>query len=71
MVQPLGSTYGRYSWTQPICLRCWNERNPERQSHSNPQGGYPETCVHCGTLTRSGIYVRVDPKTAYYPTCTK
>ena len=55
-----------YSWTQPICEICFTERYPDK---------YPvrmilpevEQCVDCEDTTDSGIYIRVDPKEAKYP----
>lgn len=59
-----------YSWTQPICHDCWDERHPEALS-GRGDPGETETCVHCGRSTASGIYVRVDPATADHPTLLK
>lgn len=62
----------RYSWTQPICVTCWDERNPDRPAVAlRPGFAETETCVHCGAPHDSGIYVRVDPSTAAHPTRTK
>jgi len=62
----------RYSWTQPCCTACWNERNPDRQAVALIEGvREAEVCVHCGGPTRSGIYVRIDPNEADYPTMVK
>ncbi len=56
-----------YSFTQASCDECFYNQHPER---------YPvriidpdvEVCCFCGTVTRSGIYIRVDPSTVEYPT---
>ena len=62
----------RYSWTQPSCPDCWNERNPSRQAtRIKPEFSEFEQCVYCGTRTRSGIYVRIDPAAAPFPSLTK
>lgn len=62
----------RYSWTQPCCDDCWNERNPDRQAYKFVEKyREKETCVYCGNTTQSGIYVRVDPAEAKYPTLIK
>ena len=62
----------RFSWTQPCCVDCWNERNPGRRAHTlNGEHGFQEVCVYCGSPTRSGIYVRVDPKEVPHPTHLK
>src|SRR5262252_6463485 len=60
----------KYSWTQPICEACWEERH-----HGLPAGRlkHPsaETCVWCGQRTMDGIYIRVDPSTAPHPSIRK
>lgn len=60
----------RYSWTQPSCLPCWSKRSPGREParviHTEP-----ETCVYCGHDTQSGIFVRIDPKLAPFPSRRK
>lgn len=60
----------RYSWTQPCCDDCWDERNPDRPSPRRGQGT-AEICCHCAGMTFSGIYVRVDPETVLRPTLTR
>lgn len=60
----------RYSWTQPCCVDCWNERNPDRQAVVLRQAE-TEQCVYCGRWAQSGIYVRIDPADASYPTLRK
>jgi hypothetical protein len=62
MTQPEKS----YSWTQPCCHDCWDAGNPESPSPRTDRGEL-ETCVYCAMPTHSGIYVRVDPKLASYP----
>lgn len=56
-----------YSWTQPQCATCWEHDNPGRRAVrlSHP---FAEKCVSCGIETRAGIYIRVDPTDALYPT---
>jgi hypothetical protein len=56
-----------YSWTQPICQRCWALQNPGRVPVLTTIGD-TETCAWCGSKTTTGIYVRVDPATVEFPT---
>jgi hypothetical protein len=64
----------RFSWTQPLCTRCWpefiNEPGREPIGILAPPTG---RCCHCGESTAAGIYVRVDPTGDFcaYPTQTK
>jgi len=60
----------RYSWTQPSCSSCWAAMNPGRKQVAVKDPCH-EKCVYCGASTKSGIYVRVDPKLALHPTITK
>ncbi len=59
-------------WTQPVCLEHWIEREgdrvPTRLAESVRE---KEICVDCGEPTYSGIYIRVDPAEAKYPTLTR
>lgn len=55
------------SWTQPICVTCWNIHNPNRLAHTMAEVCETETCCYCGKPTTSGIYVREDPKAVPYP----
>ena len=60
----------RYSWTQPCCDACWSRINGDRIPHrviDRPE----EVCVHCNQYTTSGIYIRIDPATAPFPTLEK
>lgn len=62
----------RFGWTQPCCAGCFAERNPgSRPAALKEHERELETCVYCGLSTRSGIYVRVDPKDAPHPTLVK
>jgi hypothetical protein len=54
------------SWTQAMCVGCWEERHPDRPAGRGEQGP-DERCSYCGESTRSGIYVREDPATVAYP----
>jgi len=52
-------------WTHSICVKCWNERNPDRQPvvvREEFRDETAETCCFCGALHGSGIYMRFDPK---------
>ena len=56
------------SWTQPICIECWNRREPERlPTRIVEEEKEWERCAFCGWLTRSGIYTRVDPTSVAFP----
>lgn len=61
---------GRYRWTQPICIAHWQERNPDAPPPTTILPAYRvvEVCCDCGTLTRDGIYIRVNPRSVLYPT---
>lgn len=54
-------------WSQPMCDDCWTSRRPTREPY-RMQIPDREVCAWCGTETRSGIYVRVDPATVPHPT---
>lgn len=56
----------RWSWNQPICGACYDRRYPAREPVRlrDPEG---ERCVDCGQTTDDGIYLRLDPTTARYP----
>lgn len=56
------------SWTHAICDDCWDKKNPDRPSPRSNVGEM-ELCCYCGKKTRSGIYVRGNPKDA--PHCAK
>lgn len=60
----------RYSFTQPICNDDWEEQNPDRDPTRLTEPN-EEVCCFCGALTKSGIYIRVDPTTVQHPTITK
>lgn len=49
------------TWTHTICRSCWNERYEGEPV--TVRDADVETCCFCGGWTRSGIYVRHDPKT--------
>ncbi len=57
----------KYSWTQPICDDCYDEREPDRLPIAMREAP-TERCVDCNRLTSIGVYIRVDPTTARYPT---
>jgi hypothetical protein len=58
------------SFTQPICDNCWDKENPDRRSPRHMEGEIEQCCL-CGESTRSGIYIRRDPKTVPYPNSTE
>lgn len=61
-----------YSWTQPICRACYLIRHPDLQPAAMVEAvREPESCVDCGLNTIDGIYYRVDPKTAKFPSLRK
>jgi hypothetical protein len=55
------------SWTQPVCIACWNRDNPDRQTAGRGDIGTLERCCKCGNNTQSGLYVRIDPRTVPFP----
>ena len=59
-----------WSWTQPICTACASKRYPGRQMVKMIDP-IVEICVDCGKNTLSGIYIRVSPKEANFPSLTK
>lgn len=61
----------RFSWTQPICRPCWRFRVWYGRTPVRIVGAGTETCVDCGKRTTSGIYYRIDPATAKFPTKVK
>lgn len=67
MPVPAGRIFG---WTQPSCRECYVARNPGRDfvALKNPD---KEICVYCAKTTFAGIYVRIDPTKAPYPSLTK
>lgn len=60
----------KFSWTQPQCQTCWKEQNGTRMATVLKSAG-KERCVTCGETTYSGIYIRIDPAKAAYPTIGK
>ena len=67
---PEQSDSPRYSWTQPQCTTCWHNEHPGRQPVRLAEHER-ETCVTCGIWTEGGIYIRIDPSVAPYPTRLK
>jgi hypothetical protein len=58
-----------YSFTQPICLDCWDDRYPNRVAHTLKEAvREDERCAVCGLDTRHGIYFRHDPRELDFPT---
>lgn len=56
----------RWSWTQPCCSHCYQEHYPNRDPVRIVTREI-ENCVYCMSANRSGIYVRLDPAEAPYP----
>ena len=59
-----------YSWTQPSCDTCFaglfpRSENPHRIIETMRED---EICCMCGTHTRSGLYIRINPTTVEHPT---
>ena len=48
-------------WTHAICQICWYEKNPGREPVT-VLNGTEQICCFCGLKSKSGIYVREDPK---------
>jgi hypothetical protein len=62
----------KYSWTQPCCDECWEaEVSPSINPRRLKIGRETEICVYCGLWTQSGIYIRIDPDAALYPSLKK
>jgi len=57
-----------YSFTQPLCDRCWIEAHGITSVPVRMQRPEGEVCCNCGKGTRSGIYIRIDPQEARFPT---
>lgn len=57
------------SWTQPCCAECY-EREFGRPAVALLVTS-EETCVYCGNATEDGIFIRIDPAEAPFPTRTK
>lgn len=57
----------KLSWTQPLCGRCWYERDDREPNRLVGDYRAKEKCCYCGKPTFSGIYKRVDPATVPYP----
>ena len=57
------------SWTQPCCEDCWVVREGARRAErlSSEHRFVAVQCAFCHRMTRSGIYVRVDPATVRDP----
>ena len=58
------------TWTHAICDECWSGNYPDRKPHKllEPE---QEVCCACGFYTRSGIYVRRDPRSVQFPSARK
>lgn len=48
-------------WTHPICIRCWAKAHPGRTPVRVSEWHW-ERCCYCAKKTRSGIFVRQNPK---------
>jgi hypothetical protein len=48
------------NWTHLICENCWRKREPKREP-VRLINAEEEKCCFCGSLTKSGIYVRENP----------
>jgi hypothetical protein len=61
----------KYAWDQPCCVACWYLHHPARTPNSVRDSFGPETCVFCGRTAAAGIYVRIDPALAPFPSMLK
>jgi len=53
---------------QPCCEDCWVARYAVRRPVRVTADRFLAVpCCHCGRITHSGIYVRVDPASVPYP----
>lgn len=66
----MSDTEPRYSWNQAVCTSCWYLHNPARTPVTLKDPG-TEKCVFCGRETNSGIFIRIDPKIAPFPSKLK
>lgn len=61
-----------FSWTQPTCAECFERQNPDRKPVAIVvEFREDENCVYCGERTKDGLYVRIDPDAAPFPTRIK
>lgn len=60
----------KFSWTQPICIVCYEKAEPGRIPTMMKEAGIEKCCI-CGLPTRNGIYYRIDPRTVAFPTRVK
>lgn len=60
----------RYQWTQPQCEICFRRDNPEKDP-ARLKSPESERCVTCGLWNQDGIYIRIDPAEAPYPSLLK
>ena len=60
----------RFGWTQPACEPCFKINHPGK-GVMRFKPAELENCCFCNNETKSGIYVRVDPKTVPYPSIMK
>lgn len=49
-------------WTHPVCDTCYAGLNRGEPIRMREEFRDTEQCVLCKKTTRSGIYVRIDPK---------
>lgn len=61
----------RYSFTQPCCEDCWTRAWGQHREPTRLREPEDEVCCHCGRMTLSGIFVRVDPSSVPNPTRLK
>lgn len=59
-----------FSWSQPCCQECWEKMRGD-MTPCKVKDPPKETCVYCNRLTDLGIYIRIDPSTAPFPTRIK
>ena len=58
----------KLTWSQPVCDPCWSGMHGNREPLRVRLLRYEvETCSFCGSETRSGIYLRCDPRRVAYP----
>jgi hypothetical protein len=58
-----------YTWSQSLCDACFAGFRPDVPHPVRIKEEYRDTekCALCGTQTRSGLYVRINPREVPYP----
>jgi transcriptional regulator with XRE-family HTH domain len=61
-----------YGWQQPACLSCFTKyRHGDEPVVVVGRDPKTEKCVYCNKDTNDGIYIKISPRRANYPTLLK